>query len=723
MWSEISQRKAVIILGIIIFLAFLVRVWDIEELFIFKMDQARDIALVQEAYDGGAGELPLLGPRAAKTYLRLGPIFYYFEYISMWITDNKSPLSVVWPDFIFSILTIPLFYYFLRQVFSQKISLMTTAVFASSFFLTQYGRFAWNPNAIPFWSLLFFLGMYKVATLSLIKSQESKLACRRGMAKNPIAGRWLLVAVIGYGVSSQLHFTAALAYPLIATLFWLGTLSIDYLTTRRRFLTGGVRGVVGKFGLDISWKYWLGAFVTLGIFYVPMILSEMHTNWDNWTQFKYALSGRGKEEFSLYVKIIQSLKLHSEYFYFSLTSFGGGRHKLAVIGFVMLISGALFSVLRKVCINFQFSIFNFQSIINLLILNNKKDKENCRNNENQNNIEILERQKMIWLILIFVWAVVMGLLYTKLSFNVLKPRYWLLEAPLFFIWLAVAMEGICNLIKSQKSKPGIRWSRVKSRLFLVVQFGIVGFLILINLYATGIWYWEVSNQRDTQLFSWDLKLKDENKISYGQLEKVVDYIGGDILALAKKENKDVCFYMTGEYRPVYDYILEKQGISNKNFLEDEEKIASVVRRISFGSDTNESCLFLAIDHQGHRERLRIPKKRKDEFVRIDGGNKEIGFVTIWQIIRKIQDTNIKKQTNYKVQSINNEQNKINSDGNEDERGKVDQGKQNNEGVSERIKKVEVTEVEEVMVKDRIINEVKKNKKPKRKERVRWKDIF
>ena len=112
MLNKIKQHKVLIILVIIVFLAFLIRVWNIQELFVFKMDQARDINLVQEAYDGGVGELPLLGPRAAKTYLRLGPIFYYFEYLSMWVTGNKSPLSVVWPDFILSILTIPLFYYF-----------------------------------------------------------------------------------------------------------------------------------------------------------------------------------------------------------------------------------------------------------------------------------------------------------------------------------------------------------------------------------------------------------------------------------------------------------------------------------------------------------------------------------------------------------------------------------------------------------------------------------
>ena len=48
----------------------------------FELDQARDAILVGEAVEDGAGELPLLGPRAAGSFLRLGPAFYYIEYIS-----------------------------------------------------------------------------------------------------------------------------------------------------------------------------------------------------------------------------------------------------------------------------------------------------------------------------------------------------------------------------------------------------------------------------------------------------------------------------------------------------------------------------------------------------------------------------------------------------------------------------------------------------------------
>ena len=239
MLNKIKEHKILVILGVVVFLAFLIRVWFFSDLLTFKMDQARDVKLVEEAYNGGIGELPLLGPRAAKTYLRLGPVFYYFEYSAMLIFGDK-PWAVAIPDFIFSILTIPLFYYFLRQAFNKKVSLMTTVVFASSFFLTQYGRFAWNPNSIPFWSILLFLSIYKVVIgyrLSIRRNNEGlvtdnlkkKLEVNKSVNNNEIRpfprtiflrkivfssrlnflkcknGLWLLVASLSYGVASQLH--------------------------------------------------------------------------------------------------------------------------------------------------------------------------------------------------------------------------------------------------------------------------------------------------------------------------------------------------------------------------------------------------------------------------------------------------------------------------------------------------------------------------------------
>ena len=79
-WKEfIKKNQTVIILALILLGAIFVRTYNFSDWLYFKSDQVRDAKLSYEAFYGGPGELPLLGPRAAGTFLRLGPIFYYFS--------------------------------------------------------------------------------------------------------------------------------------------------------------------------------------------------------------------------------------------------------------------------------------------------------------------------------------------------------------------------------------------------------------------------------------------------------------------------------------------------------------------------------------------------------------------------------------------------------------------------------------------------------------------
>jgi len=732
MLEKFKKDKYLWGLAVIVLVVIFVRGWMFSDLLTFKMDQARDIKLVEEAYKAGngkptlegLGELPLLGPRAAKTYLRLGPIFYYFEYISLLIFGDH-PWSVAVPDFIFSVLTIPLFYYFLRQAFNKKISLLTTAVFASSFFLNQYGRFAWNPNSIPFWSLLYFLGLYKLVHGSGFMVHGSKLSVNN-------SGKWLLVATIGYGVASQLHFTAMLAYPLIGILFVSGAWFLRRYLGNYSNKVGGESSfkfkilnlnsifnelisnfknkksdknkiknnnrILSNFSFNRNLKYLLGAVAILGIMYLPMALSEICTHGDNWVQFKYALSGRGKEEFPLKMKIIQSLKLHSEYFWFTLTSWGGGEGKWGVLGFIMIIGGLFLSTFYT---NLKFKIQNLNSpsrrqarILNKLILNFKKERNS--KGKTTGKRQLLNNSNWLFFLLIWIWFGVMFLLYTKLAFNVIKPRYWLLEAPIFYVALAVVL----NMFSQIKSFIG-RW--------LPGVLSIV--LIGMNLWATGNWYWELSQQQDSKLFIWDLKLKDENKIPWGQLQKTADYIEG----LSNQTEKDICFYATGEYRPVYDYIFDKRGLSEK------------VRRISFKNDSNENCLFITIDHHQHRDIPRLPKDHRNEFQKTK--KQEIGFVTVWQVSRikneKLDRENKEKE---KKQEKKDQQAKSASITN----SPIDNAIQNNANTTKTQQKTLATgknkqsnsteETAETEIKD-ISTTKDKIKKPRRVERVRWKDIL
>ncbi len=299
----IKKNWVVICLVLIVLAAFFVRVYKFETWLYFQSDQVRDAKLVMEAFRNGPEELSLLGPRAAGTFLRLGPVFYYMQYASAVIFNSVEPYVFAYPDLFFSILTIPLLFFFFKLFFSIRISLLSTTLYSFSLIIVQYSRFAWNPNSITFFGLLFITSLYKT-----FQEKNSKKA-----------GLWLLLVAFSYAVSSQLHFVAFVGYPLVAILFWLF-----------------------YFPKKINWKYWLGAFSILLFFYIPVFLSDFKTKGDNYGQFIYALTAKTEEETSRLVKNLKQISLNNSMF---LTSYG---HKDSTVslafGNILILSGLILLV-------------------------------------------------------------------------------------------------------------------------------------------------------------------------------------------------------------------------------------------------------------------------------------------------------------------------------------------------------------------------------------------
>jgi hypothetical protein len=243
------------VLALIVLVAFFIRTYNFADWIYLKSDQVRDIKKVQSIYEGGLAELPLLGPKASGSNLFLGPIFYYFQYASAVLFQSVEPHVLVFPDLIASLLTIPLLFYFLRQFFSKKISLLTVAVFASSYMFTQYARFGWNPNSLPFWGLLAMLGVFKVGT----EKDRNK------------AGKWLIMSAFAFGVVSQLHFIAFLGYPIVTFLFWI------FYPPKK-----------------IHPKFWLAAICVFLFLNLPMIANDTIGGGNNWKHFVYTLTHKAE---------------------------------------------------------------------------------------------------------------------------------------------------------------------------------------------------------------------------------------------------------------------------------------------------------------------------------------------------------------------------------------------------------------------------------------------
>jgi hypothetical protein len=109
-------------------------------------------------------------------------------------------------------------------------------VFAWSYVFTQFGRFAWNPNSIPFWGLLLLTSVVKT---SLEKNRKK-------------AGWWLVLAGFSFGVVSQLHFVAFLGYPIAILVFWAFSHPVG-----------------------VKMRYWFFSVLTFLLVNLPIILYEL----------------------------------------------------------------------------------------------------------------------------------------------------------------------------------------------------------------------------------------------------------------------------------------------------------------------------------------------------------------------------------------------------------------------------------------------------------------
>ena len=278
--DKIKKKWVGIILFLIIISGIFLRTYNLESWLFFQSDQARDLNLVNRAVNNGPGWLPLLGPKAGGTYLRLGPIFYYMEYVSVLIFGTNSPAIVVYPDLFFSILSLPLLFFFLREFFSKKYSLMLVAGYAFCFFEIQYARFAWNPNSLPFFNLLFFY-----AILKFFQTTKEKMK------------KWWVVLIgISYVIASQLHFVSLLSLPIVLFMVFL------------------IRKIFFKDKHEKWLKYLAIILLICIIFYIPVILSDFQSHGNNTLNFLKSFGKKGSNSSDIFGLLTKDIFVFSKYF-------------------------------------------------------------------------------------------------------------------------------------------------------------------------------------------------------------------------------------------------------------------------------------------------------------------------------------------------------------------------------------------------------------------------
>lgn len=491
-----------IILALIILLAAYVRLYHFSDWLFFAMDQARDAFLSADAFEKGASQLPLLGPRAAGTFLRLGPVFYYFQYVSARIFNSIESEVFAYPDLFFSILSIPLFYFFLRLYFKKGVSLLSTSVYAGSFLAVQYSRFAWNPNSIPFWILVCFYSLIKISraeshcethTTSLLIQKTSFTEIIKRIWRFAVRGEkylWIGASAVGFSVVTQLHFLAFLAVPIII---------LAYIIWNKTYRSLGWRGILLFIAIVL-------------VFYAPMIASEIKTSGDNVGQFMWALGSKPAEN-SMLSNVKNNILAHGRFYFLFLTSYQSRTVTPSQAAGLIFVAGGLAMAFLK--------------------LLGEKDPE-----------------EKSFLRLFFVWFTVMFLILIPFAPQ-LKPRFFFVAFFLPFILYAFWMEWFLDTWRT----------KYFSRIAVMATTLLI---IALNTDATLAWYKGIAT--NTEPKAWrgrvlDLKQTDKLAFTNKQIKDISDYLYSRSLESGKK----IYVSANMAYRVPIQYIFEEEKNPPANY--------------------------------------------------------------------------------------------------------------------------------------------------------------
>lgn len=188
--------KIHLLLGGIFVMGLFLRLYRLPELMPFIGDQgwfylsARDLIL--------EGKIPLVGITASITWLHQGALWTYLLAPVLWL-GNFNPVSGAYLTAIFGVATVFLVYQAGKLFFNQKVALLAAAFYAVSPWVVFQDRMAYHTSIIPFFTLLFFLTLFK-----LVQGQ----------------GKYLPLVAVSLGLLYQLELATTVLVPVFFLAFW-----------------------------------------------------------------------------------------------------------------------------------------------------------------------------------------------------------------------------------------------------------------------------------------------------------------------------------------------------------------------------------------------------------------------------------------------------------------------------------------------------------------------
>lgn len=194
--SEVKSQKFILVL--ILLVAAYLRLHNISGYMTFLGDEGRDVLVVKRMIVDH--KWTLLGPTASVGGFFLGPIYYYFmlPFLWAWRLDPTGPAVMV---ALFGVATVYLVYRAGRDMFHPWVGLVASALYSLSPVAIAYSRSSWNPNIVPFFSLLTMYLVWKYLVDGKMRS--------------------VFWAGICMGIGLQLHYLFSFLFPVIAICLFL----------------------------------------------------------------------------------------------------------------------------------------------------------------------------------------------------------------------------------------------------------------------------------------------------------------------------------------------------------------------------------------------------------------------------------------------------------------------------------------------------------------------
>jgi len=226
-------KKHWLLISILILASFL-RLYQISGYMEFLGDQGRDVVIIKDFLQNG--NLFFIGPQTSIGNMYLGPFFYYLIAPSLFLSNYNPVGPAIFIAFL-SVATVFLIYFVGNRWFSRSVGLISAFLFAISPVVIKYSNFIWNPNVMPFFSLLFVYFFFEsfrskkyhlflYASLSFVMVINSHYL---GLALLPFTGLFWLYNLIKFIKTKSKQLKPFLKYTFLAAFIFILSLTPQIL--------------------------------------------------------------------------------------------------------------------------------------------------------------------------------------------------------------------------------------------------------------------------------------------------------------------------------------------------------------------------------------------------------------------------------------------------------------------------------------------------------------